>query len=199
MINKLYQEGYLDYSNLILNYYQKLSLTQNDVFVLIKILDLLKVRKDLKPSLIQKNSFLDKRVIEESLSHLMELGYLKIELEIKNNKGIEIYNVDSLFLVIESLLQKPSEEQDEPSIIKYLESKLSRLLSSSEIEIANSFAQRNVTIYELDSVVSKLLKKNSKITLNSIERELFSKKVAKSTEQEDLDALSVINLLKERR
>ena len=198
MLKKLYLDGYLNYSDMILDNYPKLSLNVTEAFVLVKILDVFKSKQELKVSQLQKASNIDKKTLDSMISKFFELNYLQFTIEVKNGKGVEAYNLDNLFLVLESLTKENEDVPSTDNIISYLEGKFSRLLTAKELEIASSFTEKNITIKELSKVVDGILEKNSKLSLPLIERELFAKKAAKASSDDDLEALRIVNSIKKK-
>ena len=199
MIKNVFYAGYLDYKNLILENYDKLGLNLNEALVVIRMLDLIKAKKDVKITTLSKLTMLDKKIVDEVLSHLLELNYLEISVEIKNNKGVEVYNLDSLFLSFESLFAGSYDQEEATDLASHIEGKLSRLLTSKELEIVTGFINDGITIKEVDQSIDRLLHKNSKISIPALEKDLYSAKTSSTSKEEDMAALKAIKMIKERR
>ena len=137
MLEKLYRDGFLDYSKLFIKYAKSLGLNAEEAFILIKILDNYLKFNTLSLESLQEEVLITSNKMDKTLANLMERGYYDIFLSYENGKGTECISFANLFSKIESLIER-KEEVDAYDIKKtndYLVSKMNRVLTASELEI----------------------------------------------------------------
>ena len=164
MIQKLYESGYFNYKDFILDNMKKLSLSSIEAIVLIKMLDEFKVDKrilidDITSQLAEKRS-----LVEEAMSSLNEKSF---------------YSLDGFFERVELLLNNlGNQDKDDElhTIIEYLSNTFNRILTPQEIEIITSLVLDDY--YNLDNfknAVEVKLKGRNVITVKMIAKALATK------------------------
>ena len=174
MIKRLYELGYFDYQQFILDNQKKLSLSPLMATLLIKALDKYKTKK----TPISQDEFCDDLLlsldeVDEILSKLFEQGFYQIYTS-ENDKHLveEFISFDGFFDKIESIIKNDllDEGKDELSkIILYLQREMHRVLTSKEIDIVTSLVIDDKYNYDkFTKAVSYLLDHNRNITIKSI-------------------------------
>ena len=179
MIKKLYEAGYFNYQDFILDNMKKLSLSPIEAIVLIKMLDEFKIDKrilidDISNQLAEKRSD-----VEEAMSSLNEKSFYSVYINYDNGLGEEAASLDGFFERVELLLNNTGTQDkgDElHSIIEYLAEVFNRILTPQEIEIITSLVLDDY--YSLDNfknAVEVKLKGRNIITVKMIAKALATK------------------------
>ena len=179
MIKKLYESGYFNYKDFILDNMKKLSLSSIEAIVLIKMLDEFKVDKrilidDITSQLAEKRS-----LVEEAMSSLNEKSFYSIYINYENGLGEEAASLDGFFERVELLLNNlGNQDKDDElhSSIEYLSNTFNRILTPQEIEIITSLVLDDY--YNLDNfknAVEVKLKGRNVITVKMIAKALATK------------------------
>ncbi len=178
MIEKLYEQGLLDYNKLIIRNYKALDLNPVDVLVLIKILDIYKTSKKIRTSKIISETGLTKREVEESMTSLMEKNIYSIYLEYKNGIGDESISLKPFFEKVEKLFED-TESVDDSEIsltIKLIEGEIKRPLTPIEFNVISEwFSIDGYNYEEIKKAVIESVKMN-RVTFKNIEKELLAAK-----------------------
>lgn len=179
MLKKIFESGYFNYQDFILENLKKLSISPIEGFILIKMLDEFKNDRRILIDNIA-DDFVEKRKnIEESMSNLMEKGYCSIYVSYDNGLGEESISLDGFFEIAERIINNEniSDKNDELfSVIEYLNKVLNRILSSQEIEIVTCLVKED--FYSLDdfkNAVEVKLKDKTVVTVKAIAKALATK------------------------
>ena len=200
MIKKLFESGYFNYQDFILDNMKKLSLSPLESIVLIKMLDEFKTDKrilidEILNDLVEKRSF-----VEEALANLNEKGFYEVYITNDNGLGEEAASLDGFFEKVESILNNTivSDKGDELySVIEYLNNTLNRVLTSDEIDMVTSLVKDDC--YYLDSfknAVEVKLKNRSVITIKTIAKALATKDKPKNVKASNELMKDFINKVK---
>lgn len=144
MIKKLYESGYFDYKNFILDNLKSLSLSTTEAIILIKILDIYKNSESFNLELLKSQMNVRKDVFETALANLLDRKLYEIYLSYDDNdKGSEKISLDGFFDRVEDILNNNQsfDENEVHSIIMYVSGEFNRLLSSNELEIMKSLIE----------------------------------------------------------
>ena len=123
MIKKLFEAGYFNYKEFILDNMKRLSLSPIESIVLIKMLDEFKNDKrilidDIAGQISEKRS-----IVEEAITNLNEKSFYSIYINYDNGLGEEAASLDGFFERVELLLNNNGcqDKGDElHSVIEYL-------------------------------------------------------------------------------
>ncbi len=186
MVKKLFELGYFNYQDFILDNIKKLSLSPIEALLLIKMLDQFKNDKRILIDNLS-NEILEKRKnIEEAISTLMEKGFYSIYISYENGLGEEAISLDGFFETVEKMLDNSSilDTDDElQSVIDYLNEKLNRILSSQELEIVTSLVKDDYySLNNFKDAIEVKLKDRSSITIKAIAKALATKEQKKNIE-----------------
>lgn len=179
MLKKIFESGYFDYQDFILENLKKLSITPVEAFILIKMLDQFKNDRRILIDDISKDFVEKRKIIEESVSNLMEKGYCSIYISYENGLGEESISLDGFFEIAERIINNVniSDKNDElQSVIEYLKNELNRVLSSQEIEIVTSLVKDDFyTLDDFKKAIDVKLKDKTVITIKTIAKALATK------------------------
>ena len=200
MIKKLFESGYFNYQDFILDNMKKLSLSPLESIVLLKMLDEFKTDKRILMDEIL-NDLVEKRSsVEEALANLNEKGFYEVYITNDNGLGEEAASLDGFFEKVESILNNNivSDKGDELySVIEYLNNTLNRVLTSDEIDMVTSLVKDDC--YYLDSfknAVEVKLKNRSVITIKTIAKALATKDKPKNVKANNELMKDFINKVK---
>jgi DNA replication protein DnaD len=176
MLEKLFLDGYLNVSKLILDYQKELELTPNDVIVLLKILDGIKVNKRIRITKLSQETLLPKSDVELSLEHITNKK-LYGTIITTNEDGIadERPTIKPLFDTLEDLLKKSqllSVEAELKAIVSLFEEGVNRPITPAEYNKIESFIQEGFLPAEIEDSIKATIKKGN-TTMNSVERTMI--------------------------
>lgn len=180
VLEKLYEEGYLNYQNLLLNKYKMLEISERDVIVLIKVMDLYKSNKKIRVSKLSQETGISKKEIEESLDNLLTKNIYGLEVAL-NDSGLneERYSLTPLFDKLELLfIKETSLEIDEAlkNIVKIYEHEILRPVTPQEYVVIEGFIKNDGFSPKevLESIKEAV--KVGKVNLGFIEKNLIKNK-----------------------
>lgn len=175
MLEKLYNLDALNIEKLILAYYKKLGLTIDEAIILLNIIsNLKKCDGKIKESSLAKETGFDEDFISNTLAKFIELAIIEFKCEIKNGIGEGKYTISSLFTVLEQAMKDDNNKVDNSDIIiEFLENKLLRPLSASEMEKVLSWKDENVTLDDVKESCKKVESKGYNLTILRIEKGLY--------------------------
>ncbi|WP_017192875.1 DnaD domain protein [Italian clover phyllody phytoplasma] len=176
MIKMLYEEGFLNIEKILIREFKKLHLEIQELSVLLFLFDSYE-KKIFSSSFLAKKANLSKNELESILEILRQKNFFSILQDKKDNKIIEIFNLDNTFVKIQQLYKekeaKSTEKKQKHNIsetIENLETLKGRLLTGNELEIVKSwYLEQN---YTHDNITQIILQAslNKKDSLNYIER-----------------------------
>ena len=188
MLKELYEKGYLNYADMILDNSRALGLKADEAFILIKILDGGNVSL---PELASQVLMTSNR-IDKILADLMDRGFYEIYLDYDNGVGKECLSFDPFFKKLEGLFnpQINFDEYDIEKTNKYLANQLNRVLTASELEVLQGLIiDDHYTYYQIVGVVDEIVKAKKVLTMKTITLNLANKKAEVKTKKEAPQAL----------
>ncbi|MEC4558867.1 MAG: DnaD domain protein ['Conium maculatum' witches'-broom phytoplasma] len=176
MIKILYEEGFLNIEKILIREFKKLHLDIQELSVLLCLFDSYE-KKIFSSSFLAKKANLSKNELESILERLRQKNFFSILQDKKDNKIIEIFNLDNTFVKIHQLYKekeaKSTEKKQKNNIsetIENLETLKGRLLTGNELEIVKSwYLEQNYTHDNITQIIVQA-GLNKKDSLNYIER-----------------------------
>ncbi|WP_017193539.1 DnaD domain protein [Vaccinium witches'-broom phytoplasma] len=176
MIKMLYEEGFLNIEKILIREFKKLHLEIQELSVLLFLFDSYE-KKIFSSSFLAKKANLSKNELESILERLRQKNFFSILQDKKDNKIIEIFNLDNTFVKIQQLYKeqeaKRTEKKQKHNIsetIENLETLKGRLLTGNELEIVKSwYLEQNYTHENITQIIVQA-GLNKKDSLNYIER-----------------------------
>ncbi len=189
MIYDQYLVKYLDIKTLLLDNYKKLSISEKDVIVLIKLHEISESSRNFTIKNISYRTSFTVKELEEILVKLENLDVVEYLVE-EDSKGLqtEVYSINKainkslIALKQESDLNKVSESRNEITlVVSLLESEMKATLNRSNIDtISRWLYDDKFTIEEIKTAISKATSNNS-LSVNYIDRILVNNKAVKIT------------------
>jgi len=186
IIKELFLIKTLNFHKLILHFYNELTLTENELRILLKLFDLLNENNNgLSIKELAEMTLVETDIVAETVNQLLEKGFLAIEIETaENKKAKEIYNLDQTFVKIETLLKKSInpgtfvQEMGISAVIDFITKELGRNLSSFEISIVRKWQSENISTELIKDVLTDSLKKG-RLNLQIVDSIINSRSVSK--------------------
>lgn len=170
MLKKLFLAGCFDYKKFIFDNLKRLSLSPNEVIVLITLIDEIKETKKFSISSMEKTILLKREEIENILGTLLERGFYSIYLSKEDGLDEERVSLDGFFLKVEHILEYSDENKEEElyTISNYLSETLNRILTDSELDILKSLVLEDYHKLDEFKAAVKKLEKRKNITFKLI-------------------------------
>ncbi len=183
-MKSLIRKNIVDFSELVLNNYYKIGLDETDAIIIIKLNYLLNRNITfIHPKKISKMLSISPATTSKRLNHLIENGYLNIELIMNGNgKETESFNLDA---VIEKILKADFEEKImdtsdnnkniETRLVSLFETEFRKPLSVLDIQTITKWLNEDKYIYE--EIKSALFEasKARKLSIKYVDRILLNK------------------------
>ena len=171
MLKKLYDCNCFDYKEFIHQNQKKLSLSNDEAMVLIQMLNIYKTKKtisvsDLSPYL--NMAFSD---IENALGSLLERDFYSIFISYEDGLGEESMLFDGFFSKATDILNGVVNDCDNElyTVSKWLNKKLNRLLSSTELDIISSLVENDKkTLGDFERAYSLLESTHKLVTIKTL-------------------------------
>lgn len=190
MIEKLYELGCLNIEKLILKYPQELGINNDEVIILLKLIDVLSKGEKVKESSLAKSTNFDELFVSNTLAKLMELNIIGFGFDIKNGLGEGKYNIDPLFSQLENIIKNDTNKADNTDkIIEFLESKLLRTLSPTEMDRVLEWKEEDINLSDVERACKKVEDKGYTITVLRIEKSIFGQDTTKKSTSRISDLL----------
>ncbi|WEK82745.1 MAG: DNA replication protein [Candidatus Phytoplasma pruni] len=195
MIKTLYEEGFLNIEKILIREFKKLHLEIQELSVLLCLFDSYE-KKIFSSSFLATKANLSKNELESILERLRQKNFFSILQDKKDNKIIEIFNLDNTFVKIQQLYKekktKSTEKKQKNNIsetIENLETLKGRLLTGNELEIVKSwYLEQNYTHDNITQIIVQA-GLNKKDSLNYIERILSQKNHVKIENDDKADQI----------
>ncbi|MFW6319149.1 MAG: DnaD domain protein [Bacillota bacterium] len=172
MLKELIDEHIISYERLVLKYYHKFNLTEQEAIALIKLHTLLDEEEAIiNPKKFSKWLSTQVKETEAILDSLMTKGYLKIKLiTMEDDKEKEVFDIDFfLSKVVDYLEKKASETHATVTYewVQYLEDSLQKSLTPLDIEIITSWIENDKYSFEMvkEATLEALKHKNPSVRL----------------------------------
>lgn len=183
MVEKLFEEGLLNYHQLIIEYQTKLDLTSNELIVLIQLLNLAQRRRyNLSTLTLSRMTSLKTNVVGDIVNSLFEKDIISIHFERRTaqEKISEVFDLKPLFFKIEELLEEVIEKEKETKsesdveyVIKVLEKVFDKPLSPRYLEMTRQWFTDGYTKEEIDQAI-ETTQNHGRKTVNYVDRILRS-------------------------
>lgn len=182
MIEKIFEEGLLEYRKLILKYQQQLNIEADELLVILKLLELAeKKRFNLSTNTIARQTSLKMTEAGEILNTLFEKKLISINFERRSDDKVgEVFSLRPLFDKITEIFQDEIKKQKESQsltdidyTIKTLERSFSKPLSPTQLEIVRQWYEQDFTKQQIEQAIEVTLKHKRK-TVQYVDRVLRS-------------------------
>lgn len=193
MIQKLFEEHFLEIDSLLTKECKRLKLSPNELVVLKTLFQMYKKRVFSITSIARKIE-LSPDDIGKAFDKLVSKGFVSLNLEKINEKSVEVFDLSGTFKKVtelyESDLVEVKKEKYESHIgqtIQMLESALNKRLSANELEQIRSWYDKSLYTHEM--IVSKIesLSQSGRFSIKFLERNLNQSELKKAPTNELAD------------
>ncbi len=197
MLEKLYESGYLNLEKLILDNYKDLNINEKEAIILIEFArSYSKYDGNVYEDKLASKLHLDSNEVANIIARFLELDILDCKYLITNGVGQTHYSLTPLFTRLENNLKNPTVgSQSSSEIISYLESKLLRNLSSSEMDKVLFWKEDNITLDDVIKAVDKITEAGTSLTILRLEKSLYQSSRQNVTSKNKPKKSSITDLL----
>lgn len=175
ILKKLYEEFDLSIERILIKEYKRLSLTMQEMTVLLALFSIYKRRKTFSIASISRRVELNKEEIGSAVESLLNKNFVTIILEEKDNKEREVFDLDRTLKKIEELFRQDEVEkikqEEETSVyetIRLFEQGLGRSLRPFELEnIRKWYEERS---YSHETIKKAIESAEDRISIKYVER-----------------------------
>ena len=154
IIKKLYENNFLEIDALLTKEGKRLKLTPNDLIVLKTLFTMYK-RRTFSITSISRKIELSSNEIAKSVDNLTQKGFVGLELELRKDKQVEVFNLDGTFDIINELYLNDIKEEkitknksNLSETISRLEQAINKVLSSNELQLITMWYEDNLYSHE---------------------------------------------------
>lgn len=192
ILKRLYEEYDFSIERILLKEYRKLSLSMQELTVLIALFSIYKKRKTFSTLAISRRVEYHSNEIGEIVESLLDKGFLTISLDFKDQKEREVFDLTPTFDKIESLYieeeaekQKQIIENDVSQVILKFEQGLGRPLKSYELENIRKWFEEKT--YTYDQILKAIDQAEEKVSIKYVERILTQEPIKKIEIDQDVE------------
>lgn len=175
MLKKLYEEYDLSMERILIKEYKRLKLNMPEMTVLLALFAIYKKRKTFSVNSINRRVEYSVNEIGSIIESLLQKGFLNIQLEKKDGKEREIFDLDMTFRKIEQLFAADLEEKKQALVendvmlaIKRFEQGLGRLLMPYELENIRKWYDES--LYTHDQIIKAIEASEDRVSVKYVER-----------------------------
>lgn len=195
ILKRIFDEYNFQLEPIIIKEYKRLNLTFPESIVLMALFSIYRKRKTFSILAISRRVEFNQAEIGEIVDSLINKQFLQVELEVKDDKTREVFNLDKVFEKIEALFiedQKEKnilqKEQDIKITIKAFENGMGRLLKTYELENIRRWYEDD--LYTHDDIMIAIERAQNRLSVKYVERILSQEKLEKiEVDQETEKAL----------
>lgn len=195
ILKRIFDEYNFQIEPIIIKEYKRLNLTFPESIVLMALFSIYRKRKTFSILAISRRVEFNQAEIGEIVDSLINKQLLQVELEVKDDKTREVFNLDKVFEKIEALFiedQKEKnilqKEQDIKITIKAFENGMGRLLKTYELENIRRWYEDD--LYTHDDIMIAIERAQNRLSVKYVERILSQEKLEKiEVDQETEKAL----------
>jgi len=188
-MKSLIKKNIIDFSELVLNNYNKIGLDEVDAIILIKLQNLLKEQLTIiSPKNLSEVLSISSKETGKRLNNLIEKGYVQIEIAMgTNGKQTEVFNLDYLIQKIilndydeQEKVNKKSSNSIEAKLVSLFESEFKKPLSVLDIQTISKWLSEDK--YSFEDISDALFKavKSRKLSIKYVDGILLNKEPFKS-------------------
>ncbi|QTX02820.1 DNA replication protein [Candidatus Phytoplasma luffae] len=150
MFKNLYEQNYLNIEKILINKYKNLDLTLQELIILLFLFNSYE-NKNFSSLFLAEKTNLSKNEVENILEKLLKKNFFSLSEDKKNNKIIEIFDLDNTFIKLEQLYLE---------IDKKEKTKKNKTYITETIDEIEKLKGENLTPYELEIIKNWYLDNN---------------------------------------
>ncbi|MDX9691421.1 MAG: DnaD domain protein [Acholeplasmataceae bacterium] len=189
MLKRLYEEYDLSIERILIKEYKRLGLTMQEMQVLLALFSIYKKRKTFSITAIAKRVEYNSNDIGVQIESLLNKGFMTINLESKDQREREIFDLDPTFKKVFDLFKKYETEkvkqQEESNValtIRRFEQGLGRLLMPFELENIRVWYEDKAFTHE--QILNAIETAKEKLSVKYVER-ILNQTIPKEIEIDD--------------
>ncbi len=155
ILKRLYDDYDFSIERILLKEYRKLSLSMQEVTVLVALFSIFKKRNTFSLTALSRRLEYSKTEIGGYVESLLKKHFITLDLEEKDGKEREIFDLELTFVRIEELFRNDEKEMirekvanDISSTIKLFEQGMGRVLKAYELEMIRSWYEQEEYTHE---------------------------------------------------
>lgn len=195
ILKRIFDEYNFQIEPIIIKEYKRLNLTFPESIVLMALFSIYRKRKTFSILAISRRVEFNQAEIGEIVDCLINKQFLQVELEVKDDKTREVFNLDKVFEKIEALFIEDQKEknilqkgQDIKITVKAFENGMGRLLKTYELENIRRWYEDD--LYTHDDIMIAIERAQNRLSVKYVERILSQEKLEKiEVDQETEKAL----------
>lgn len=192
MLKRLYEEYDLSMERILIKEYKRLKLTMQEMTVLLALFSIYKKRRTFSINAINRRVEYSINEIGSIIEKLLSKGFMAIELEKKDGKEREVFDLNLTFDKIQDLFKADEIEKKEALVetevsetIKRFEQGLGRLLMPYELEMIRRWYDENKVSHE--SIIEAIESAQDRMSVKYVEKILTQQVPEKIEIDQDVD------------
>ncbi|MDD4193890.1 MAG: DnaD domain protein [Acholeplasmataceae bacterium] len=192
MLKRLYEEYDLSMERILIKEYKRLKLTMQEMTVLLALFSIYKKRRTFSINAINRRVEYSINEIGSIIEKLLSKGFMTIELEKKDGKEREVFDLNLTFDKIQDLFKADEIEKKEALVetevsetIKRFEQGLGRLLMPYELEMIRRWYDENKVSHE--SIIEAIESAQDRMSVKYVEKILTQQVPEKIEIDQDVD------------
>ena len=181
MLEKIFEEGLLDYNKLLLKFYPKLDMTHEEYIIMLHLFSLAERKRfNLSTIGLARMSGFKTVQVGEIITTLFEKNIITIELEKRDDKMGETFSLSPFFTKIETIFSQEIAEQKEVEtqsdmeyVIDEIETLQGRSLSPNHLEMVRQWFDEGYMRSDIEEAIHLTIEHKRK-TINYVDRVLRS-------------------------
>ena len=189
MLKRLYHEYDFAVERILLKEYRRLSLSMPEVTVLVALFAIYKKRRTFSLNALSRRLEYSKKEIGGYVESLLQKHFMTLELESKDGKEREIFDLDLTFQQIEALYKQDEKEEMQQKVkkditetIKLFEQGMGRLLKGYELDMIRTWYEEQM--YSHDEIIKAIDSAGARVSVKHVER-LLTQQIMPKVEIDD--------------
>lgn len=189
MLKRLFNEYDFAVERILLKEYRRLSLTMQEVTVLVALFSIYKKRKTFSINALARRVEYSKADIGNYVESLYKKQFITFDLEKKDGKEREVFDIDLTFKRIEALYAADKKaaiiaksEKDVTETIRLFEQGMGRILKAYELEMIRSWYENET--YEHDAIIKAIDSAGARVSVKHVEQ-LLTQQIMPKVEIDD--------------
>lgn len=192
MLKRLFLEYDFAVERILLKEYRRLSLTMPEVTVLVALFAIYKKRRTFSLNALSRRLDYNKKEIGGFVESLLQKHFMTLDLETKDGKEREIFDLDLTFKQIETLYEDDEKDlirqktkKDITETIRLFEQGMGRVLKGYELDMIRTWYEKEM--YTHDAIMKAIDAAGARVSVKHVERLLTQQIMPKVTIDEDTE------------
>lgn len=198
-MKRLIRHNIVDFTELVLNNYNKLGLDETDAVIIIKLSYLLNKNVNfIQPKQLAEMLSISPQTTSKRLNNLMDRGFVKIKLaKDARGKETETFDLDHIILRILKEDFENKEQTSDHDLVSLFEDEFQKILSPLDIQIINKWIDEdNYTKDQIKEALFKAVKANRR-SINYVDGILLKTEYKQSKPKAKIDMKDLKKLWEE--